>query len=77
MMEYKILREVDSGQSLWSPETARDRLEKTLNELADAGWIVRSFSVNPLGAGSPFVLRPPSFAYVVLLEREKKERGQG
>jgi hypothetical protein len=77
MKEYKVLREIESGQALSTPETVRDHLEKTLNELARAGWVVKSFAVNPVPAGSPFVIRPPSYAYFVLLERERPDAGPG
>lgn len=75
MKEYKVLRELEPAQPMWAPETTRDRLEKTLNELARSGWVVKSFSVNPQSSGSAFVFRPASYAYFVLLEREIPDLG--
>lgn len=71
MKEYKVIRELEPAQPMWGPETTRDLLEKQLNELAREGWVVSSFTVNPQASGSAFVFRPASYAYFVLLERDR------
>ncbi|HLN51966.1 MAG TPA: hypothetical protein VK455_07955 [Thermoplasmata archaeon] len=40
MKEYKVLRELEPNQPSWAGEATRDRLEKSINELARAGWVV-------------------------------------
>lgn len=71
MKEYRVLREVEPLQPTWAGEIARERLEKRLNELSTEGWVVRSFRVGQVAAGTGFGLRPMTAAYFVLLERER------
>ncbi len=75
MKEYRVLRELEPAQPSWAGEATRDRLEKSLNELARSGWVVRSFEVRYAPAGFAFGYRPNNLAYFVLLEREKTEGG--
>jgi hypothetical protein len=71
MKEYRVVRELEPTQPSWAGETTRNRLEKTLNELARGGWIVKSFEVHYVPAGFAFGYRPTNLAYFVLLERER------
>jgi hypothetical protein len=71
MKEYKVLRELEPTQPSWAGETTRDRLEKSLNELAGSGWVVKSFEARHVPAGFAFGYRPTNLTYFVLLEREK------
>ena len=77
MKEYKLLRESEPNQPSWAAENTRDRLEKSINELARAGWIVKSFQANQLPAGPAFGFRPTNLVYFVLLEREKADAPAG
>jgi hypothetical protein len=77
MKEYKVLREAEPNQPSWAAESTRDRIEKNLNELARAGWVVRSFQASHLPAVAAFGFRPTNVVYFVLLEREKADPGTG
>jgi hypothetical protein len=68
MKEYTVLRESEPNQPSWAAETTRDRLEKHLNELARAGWVVKSFQASHVPAA--FGFRPINVVYYVLLERD-------
>jgi hypothetical protein len=77
MKEYKVLREAEPNQPSWAAENTRDRLEKSINELARDGWVVKSFQVSPAPVGPAFGFRPTNAVYFVLLERERTDPAPG
>jgi hypothetical protein len=77
MKEYKLLREAEPSQPSWAGENTRNQLEKTLNELARGGWVVKSFQACQQSPVAAFGFRPTNVVYFVLLEREKADSGPG
>jgi hypothetical protein len=73
MTEYRVLREAEPNQPSWAAENTRARLEKSLNDLARDGWVVKSFHASHAPAGPAFGFRPTNVVYFVLLERERAD----